>query len=379
MTRCFVIGPIGDRLAPLGSPQRDTYENALQVYEHVISAACGQVGLTPLRADHIAAAGEITEQVFRHLYEDEIVIADVTDGNPNVMYELGLRHTRNLLTVQIGEYGSLPFDVAAVRTIMFSRSERGLIEARNALVSALQFGMAEGSDPVTATRVWNAAEDRAGKPVALDEELTGLDLDVDDVEPEGLFDAMETVETSFVTLTAEIEAVGEALYEMAAVTEEAGRDITAANDTGGLTASERLGLIKTFADRLAEVGQNLESHVVEYADEMDKIDGSVNGILNFIAENLDSDPEDYESFMTSLEELASSAREAMENFGDMQAGLRDMGKLSRLLRTPAKRIDNAVSQLIAKSRLIDEWEASVIRIRNRRAGGGTGEGGAAGA
>ena len=39
------------------------------------------------------------------------MIADLTQANPNVMYELGLRHTQKKLTIQIGEAGRLPFDV----------------------------------------------------------------------------------------------------------------------------------------------------------------------------------------------------------------------------------------------------------------------------
>lgn len=41
----------------------------------------------------IAEPGEITEQVFQRLRDDDLVIADVRGGNANVMYELGLRHT----------------------------------------------------------------------------------------------------------------------------------------------------------------------------------------------------------------------------------------------------------------------------------------------
>ena len=144
MKRAFVIGPIGDKMAPHGSPRRVAWEEALTVFEDVIKPACQANDLEPIRADGIAVPGEITEQIFRHLYDDEVVIADVSGGNPNVMYELGLRHTRSLLTVQIGEYGQLPFDVAALRTIMFSRSERGLIDARNQLEQALRVGLAEG-------------------------------------------------------------------------------------------------------------------------------------------------------------------------------------------------------------------------------------------
>jgi hypothetical protein len=95
LMRCFVIGPIGNRFEPIGSPGREIYEDALEIFERVIQPACSRFSLDPVRADQIAATGEITEQVYRHLFEDEVVIADVSGGNQNVMYELGLRHTRN--------------------------------------------------------------------------------------------------------------------------------------------------------------------------------------------------------------------------------------------------------------------------------------------
>ena len=67
-----------------------------------------------MRADGLLRAGEITEQVFRRLRDDDVVIADLTGANPNVMYELGLRHTREKVTLQVGEYGRLPFDVNVI-------------------------------------------------------------------------------------------------------------------------------------------------------------------------------------------------------------------------------------------------------------------------
>src|SRR5262249_31637457 len=154
---CFVIGPIGNRHAPHGSEERRAYEEAVEVYEEVIVRACRapSVGLEPVRADGLSNPGELTEQIFRRLRDDDVVIADVTGANPNVMYELGLRHTRNKLTVQLGEYSRLPFDVNVIRTVMFSRSENGLINARKELQQLLETGLADEWDPVSATRVWN--------------------------------------------------------------------------------------------------------------------------------------------------------------------------------------------------------------------------------
>src|SRR4051812_29110868 len=61
---CFVIGPIGNRHGAHGSSERDVYEESLRVMEEVIKPACARVGLTPVRADSLARAGEITEQIF---------------------------------------------------------------------------------------------------------------------------------------------------------------------------------------------------------------------------------------------------------------------------------------------------------------------------
>jgi hypothetical protein len=103
---CFMIGPIGSKHAPIGTAPRAVYEDGIQFWESVIEPACATVGLKPVRADKLIQPGEITEQVCLLLRDADVVIADVSGGNPNVMYELGLRHTRDKVTIQIGEYES---------------------------------------------------------------------------------------------------------------------------------------------------------------------------------------------------------------------------------------------------------------------------------
>ena len=60
----------------------------------------------------------ITNQVIQCIIEDPLVIADLTGHNPNVFYELALRHvTRKplILIIQSGEL--IPFDVSGARAI----------------------------------------------------------------------------------------------------------------------------------------------------------------------------------------------------------------------------------------------------------------------
>ncbi|MFO0882763.1 MAG: hypothetical protein U0894_01005 [Pirellulales bacterium] len=60
----------------------------------------------------------ITSQVIQHIVEDQLVIADLTGSNPNVFYELAIRHAIRKPLVQLIQKGEkIPFDVAGMRTI----------------------------------------------------------------------------------------------------------------------------------------------------------------------------------------------------------------------------------------------------------------------
>lgn len=108
---CFVISPIGEA-------ESDTRKRSDQVLKHIISPAATDCGYKPMRADHISEPGLITSQVIQHVIEDSLVIADLTERNPNVFYELAIRHAIRKPLVQLIKKGeAIPFDVAGTRTI----------------------------------------------------------------------------------------------------------------------------------------------------------------------------------------------------------------------------------------------------------------------
>ena len=108
---CFVIAPIGDE----GS---ETRRRSDQMLTHIIKPAVKECGYEAVRADEISEPGIITSQVIQHIIDDELVIADLTGKNPNVFYELAVRHTVKKPVVQLIESSeSIPFDVAPTRTI----------------------------------------------------------------------------------------------------------------------------------------------------------------------------------------------------------------------------------------------------------------------
>jgi hypothetical protein len=114
---CFVIAPIGKD----GSEVRHRSD---QLLKYLFRPAAEECGYLAVRADEISEPGLITSQVIQHVVDDHLVIADLTGWNPNVFYELALRHVLRKPIVQIIAAGeAMPFDVAASRTIMVNHQD----------------------------------------------------------------------------------------------------------------------------------------------------------------------------------------------------------------------------------------------------------------
>lgn len=107
----FYITPIGE----LGSEQREHSDLFLG---SIIEPALEPLQLTVVRADKIDRPGIITKQVIEYLFKSRLVIADLSYHNPNVFYELAIRHMLRKPVVQImRNVDTIPFDVNQVRTI----------------------------------------------------------------------------------------------------------------------------------------------------------------------------------------------------------------------------------------------------------------------
>lgn len=119
---CFVIAPIGE-------PDTETRKRSDQILKHVISPALAECGYRVTRADQISEPGMITSQVIQHIVDDPLVVADLTDRNPNVFYELAIRHAiRKPLVQLIRKAEQIPFDVAGTRTIHVDHQDLDSVE-----------------------------------------------------------------------------------------------------------------------------------------------------------------------------------------------------------------------------------------------------------
>ena len=127
--RCFIVTPIGSENDPIRRHIEGIFEAAIRPalenkYKLIV-------------AHKIYEPGSITKQVISEIYNAELVIANLTNRNPNVMYELAFRHSLGKPVIMIAELGtSLPADIIMERTIFYQNDAQGILDLKKDLEKA---------------------------------------------------------------------------------------------------------------------------------------------------------------------------------------------------------------------------------------------------
>jgi hypothetical protein len=349
MTTCFVIAPIGNEHAPDGSAELLAFEENLEIYEKVILPACARHGIVPIRADGIADSGEINEQICRHVLQDDIVIADLTGGNANVTYELGIRHLTGKPIIYIGEHGQLPFDLSLIRTIMFKRSRSGLVAARRDLETALEGALHNGFEPLTPARILFGLPAAASLPAVAEAEP-------DDLETPGLLDRFARVEEQMEAMGETTESIAEYMTVISEVALQIGPAMERASQPG-VPMSAWLPAMTELAKAMTEPASGLREACTRFAGQMVEMDAAAHTAFDVIEamppEQRAGSPTD---FLQQMIGIAESTHEVIGVLGEVEVAMRWVVKMSRELRAPGRDISAAVKQVSGAMTRIADWE-----------------------
>lgn len=142
---CFVIMGFGEKIDPKTRRKLDLDKS----YRVLIEPAVRLAGLECIRADKFIHSGTIDKPILEFLYKADLVIADLSTSNPNVLYELGVRHAlRPSTTILIAEsHFEIPFDLSHVLVRKYEHLGKGIDaeeahrfceELRKAIVNLLE-------------------------------------------------------------------------------------------------------------------------------------------------------------------------------------------------------------------------------------------------
>lgn len=144
--RCFVITPIGDE-------KSEIRRHIDGIIDEAIVPALGEE--YEVRVAHREfELGSINDRVIRNIYDSDLVIANLTQLNPNVMFEIGMRYSFGKPALVIAEEGTgLPFDVIDENTLFYINDPKGAAELRKKIgqfVERIDYGR-EDYGPIVST------------------------------------------------------------------------------------------------------------------------------------------------------------------------------------------------------------------------------------
>ena len=130
VNECFV-------LMPFSTSATHSEEEWTDIFEKLFKPAWTELGIECYRIK--MPRGSITKSIIEKLYGASMVFADLTDSNPDVMYELGVRHTFRKPSVMVKEQGSnIPFDVSDYAVFEYKNTPEGFEALKNHVSVVIQ-------------------------------------------------------------------------------------------------------------------------------------------------------------------------------------------------------------------------------------------------
>ena len=106
---CFVIMPFRREFDSIYNTIKEISENERYI--------C-------VRADEIAT-GIISKDIFENMFNASVIVADLTEKNPNVFYELGVAHSIGGKTIMISQDKDIPFHISPEYVIFYENTIGG--------------------------------------------------------------------------------------------------------------------------------------------------------------------------------------------------------------------------------------------------------------
>ena len=235
----------------------------------------------------------ILADIIPPIYAADIVLADLTGLNPNVMYELGIAHSFNKKTIMItrDDLGSLPFDLKQYRAKDYSTHFKKFYDLIAYLEKNLQ-GARDGSVIFN-----NPVGDFMDRSKIAPEELFRKEIiKVDIPEGEmGFLDFLAEIEEDTENMTKDIQNMSSEMQIMSGGINECTAEIKRVNKTGGSgTASFVRKQSRKAAEYIETFSKQLKAHNVTISSYWTKIEKN---ILGLIENNISARQENKESLV----------------------------------------------------------------------------------
>ena len=105
------------------------------IYWKAIKPACDSAGFRALRVDELEGVFNINRKIIEYIFKSDAIVADLTEWNPNVFYEVGYAHALGTPTILITkDADDIPFDLKHFPHIVYGNKIKALRDELTASV-----------------------------------------------------------------------------------------------------------------------------------------------------------------------------------------------------------------------------------------------------
>lgn len=306
----------------------------------------------------------ILRDIIEPIYRSDIIIADLTGLNPNVMYELGIAHTFNKKTIVItkDDLAQLPFDLKQYRAKDYSTHFKKFAE----LIEYLKMNM-DGAINGTVSYSNPVKDFMTLADIDKESWFYETPLDLEDNTDKGFLDYLAEIEENADSLAKDIQTMTEEMNEMSSGVSKSTREIERVKETGGggmasfvrKESKKAAKFVSDFAMKLRIHNQTIESL-------WDKVENNTLGLLENQFAVQDNNKQSLTNYLnslkgmkeaivqsnTSVEEFKTSVQQNVGIERSMNQAIRFLVEDLSTYIDNTQRIVSSIDKIIAKSKFV---------------------------
>ena len=313
------------------------------------------VGYEVYRADDIESQQNILKDIIERISGSDLIIADLTGGNPNVFYELGLAHAmRKPVILATQSIEEVPFDLKSYRLLEYSTHFVEIEKSRLKLIDYAK-GFLEGNVPFGSPVTDHLPADLE-EPSRATKARPPMIAEQDE---RGFLDHLDDINSGYGRLAQVIGNVTGAQQEMTQSVEVAAEDLTRIGaNPGGSSHSAARAVCRRLAKPIGTFNSLLEEANAEYARIAHETEDSLEFVVSFQLEHTNLEDPAVAEGLGSLRQLQADVIEAR----DAYLGLaRTMEELPRIERRLNREVTRGSEEIRIMAGNLDKTIASVSR------------------
>jgi hypothetical protein len=346
-------------------------ESSEWIYQDVLAPALDRAGFDALRADSVLDQQNILKDIVIGIRTSDLIIADISVLNPNVMYELGLAHGLERPTIMITQnLEVLPFDLRAYRVIPYSKEYREmtrLIENIESVAAAHARGEISFGNPVTD---FSTHEVAVSNNSAVDVAQTGTTGPVVNEIPEeeqfGVLDYVVKFEEVSPQIIDWFNRASSSTNDFVRNMEARVAEVNKINPDDPRLAQLRRAVAASAAQLITTWAEQLEAELPAGRAAWQEMSEATEGLVSIAELDTDEDRAGARELIEEMTTFTQTIDESVSRLNNARTAIDDLRRISRDLARSVSRSNRVLSEVADTMLIGKSLAARVITVMQEK-------------